>query len=77
MTTWPPWPRSSIGERDVRATPLQMAMVAAAVANDGVVMKPYVVAEVFDADGQVVDRHRAGGAGGGDEPGDRRRAGVD
>ncbi|MET0830989.1 MAG: penicillin-binding transpeptidase domain-containing protein, partial [Acidimicrobiia bacterium] len=46
--------QSSIGERDVRATPLQMAMVAAAVANDGVVMKPYVVAEVFDADGQVV-----------------------
>ena len=46
--------QSSIGERDVRATPLQMAMVAAAVANDGVVMKPYVVAEIFDADGQVV-----------------------
>jgi penicillin-binding protein A len=46
--------QSSIGERDVRATPLQMAMVAAAVANDGVVMKPFVVSEVFDADGQVV-----------------------
>jgi peptidoglycan glycosyltransferase len=45
---------SSIGQFDTRATPLQMAMVAAAVANDGVVMKPYVVAEVFDADGQVV-----------------------
>src|SRR5690606_27138998 len=34
--------QSGLGERDVRATPLQMAMVAAAVANDGVVMQPYV-----------------------------------
>jgi penicillin-binding protein A len=34
---------SSIGQFDVRATPLQMAMVAAGIANDGVVMKPYLV----------------------------------
>ena len=32
--------QSGIGERDVRATPLQMAMVAAAVANQGLVMSP-------------------------------------
>ncbi len=34
---------SSIGQFDVRATPLQMAMVAAAIGNDGVLMKPYLV----------------------------------
>ncbi|NUS90256.1 MAG: penicillin-binding protein 2 [Streptomyces sp.] len=34
---------SSIGQFDNRATPLQMAMVAAAVANDGKLMKPYMV----------------------------------
>ena len=36
---------SAIGQYDVRATVMQMAMVGAGVANDGVVMKPYVVGE--------------------------------
>ncbi|MEO8329705.1 MAG: penicillin-binding transpeptidase domain-containing protein, partial [Candidatus Nanopelagicales bacterium] len=36
---------SAIGQFDVRATVMQMAMVGAGVANDGVVMKPYLVAE--------------------------------
>jgi peptidoglycan glycosyltransferase len=35
--------QSAIGQFEVRATPLQMAMVAAAIANQGVVMKPYIV----------------------------------
>ena len=38
---------SAIGQFDVRATPLQMAMVAAAVANRGVLMAPYLVQEVL------------------------------
>ncbi|WP_328582780.1 peptidoglycan D,D-transpeptidase FtsI family protein [Streptomyces sp. NBC_00370] len=37
---------SSIGQFDTRATPLQMAMVASAVANDGKLMKPYMVDEL-------------------------------
>lgn len=37
---------SAIGQYDVRVTPLQMAMVAAGVANGGEIMKPYVVREV-------------------------------
>jgi peptidoglycan glycosyltransferase len=37
--------QSAIGQFDVRATALQMAMVGSGVANDGVVMKPYLVAE--------------------------------
>jgi peptidoglycan glycosyltransferase len=36
---------SAIGQFDVAATPLQMAMVGAGIANDGVVMKPYLVDE--------------------------------
>ncbi|MCP3909595.1 MAG: penicillin-binding protein 2 [Actinomycetia bacterium] len=44
----------AIGQNDVAATPLQMALVAAAVANDGVVMKPRVVSEVRDLTGDVV-----------------------
>ncbi|MGB8361866.1 MAG: penicillin-binding transpeptidase domain-containing protein, partial [Acidimicrobiia bacterium] len=46
--------QSGIGERDVRATPLHMAMVAAAVANDGVSVRPFAVRRVFDADGNTV-----------------------
>ncbi|MDQ0788078.1 peptidoglycan glycosyltransferase [Streptomyces sp. B3I7] len=34
---------SSIGQFETAATPLQMAMVASAVANDGKLMKPYMV----------------------------------
>jgi len=38
--------QSAIGQFEVRVTPLQMAMVAAGVANGGEVMKPYLVREV-------------------------------
>lgn len=37
---------SAIGQFEVAASPLQMAMVAAGIANDGVVMEPYVVSGV-------------------------------
>ncbi|MGX9887905.1 caspase, EACC1-associated type [Streptomyces sp. NPDC002276] len=48
---------SALGQFDTTATPLQMAMVAAAVANDGRLMKPYLVAETRTADGRVTDKH--------------------
>ncbi|MFI2370248.1 peptidoglycan D,D-transpeptidase FtsI family protein [Streptomyces sp. NPDC018833] len=35
--------QSSIGQFNTAATPLQMAMVAAAIANDGRLMKPYMI----------------------------------
>lgn len=49
---------SAIGEYETKATPLQMALVSAAVANDGVVMDPYIVDEVLDADLKVTSRTR-------------------
>jgi peptidoglycan glycosyltransferase len=42
--------QSSIGQRDVRMTPLQGAMIAAAVANNGELMTPYLVDKVEAAD---------------------------
>ncbi|MET9518597.1 penicillin-binding transpeptidase domain-containing protein [Streptomyces sp. NPDC002994] len=45
---------SSIGQYDTRATPLQMAMVAAAVANGGELKSPYLVDKVTRSDGDVV-----------------------
>lgn len=47
---------TGIGQWDVRATPLQMAMVAAGIANGGVVMKPYVVDEIRSPDLEVLDK---------------------
>lgn len=45
---------SAIGQYDVRVTPLQMAMVAAGIANNGVVMQPYLVDSLVDSDNQVL-----------------------
>jgi penicillin-binding protein A len=38
--------QSSIGQRDVALTPLQNAMVVAAIANGGEVMRPYLIDEI-------------------------------
>ena len=46
---------TSIGQADVAASPLQMAMVVAGIANAGTVMKPYVVAEVRAPNLDVLD----------------------
>jgi peptidoglycan glycosyltransferase len=47
---------SSIGQQDVQLTPMQGAMIAAAVANQGTLMKPYLVDSVQAPDLTVVDR---------------------
>ena len=51
---------SAIGQAEDIATPLQMAMVAAAVANDGVAPKPYLVSEFRDYNGKIVEQFRPG-----------------
>jgi peptidoglycan glycosyltransferase len=45
---------SAIGQFDVAATPLQMAMVGAGIANHGAVMKPYLVDQVRSPDLEVL-----------------------
>lgn len=40
----------SIGQYDLRATPLQMALVAATIANNGVQMQPYLIERELSAD---------------------------
>jgi peptidoglycan glycosyltransferase len=47
---------TGFGQGQVTATPLQMAMVAAGIANGGTVMKPYLVDEVQSADLQTLDK---------------------
>ncbi|GAA0808461.1 peptidoglycan D,D-transpeptidase FtsI family protein [Spirilliplanes yamanashiensis] len=47
--------QSSIGQREVRMTPLQGAMIAAAVANDGKQMQPYLVQRLLGPDRRQID----------------------
>jgi len=46
---------SAIGQFDVQASPLQMAMVAAGIANNGVVMKPYIVSQILGPNLKVLE----------------------
>jgi peptidoglycan glycosyltransferase len=48
--------RMAIGQDKLTVTPLQMAMVASAVANGGRLMKPHIADRVVDRDGRTVDR---------------------
>ncbi|MET9294490.1 penicillin-binding transpeptidase domain-containing protein [Streptomyces sp. NPDC003077] len=48
---------AGIGQASNRATPLQMAMVAAAVANGGKLMKPYMVDQLVAPNLNVVQQH--------------------
>jgi peptidoglycan glycosyltransferase len=47
--------QAAIGQFDVRATPLQMAMVVSAIANRGVLMRPHLVKAVRGPDLSVID----------------------
>lgn len=49
---------SAIGQFDVRATPIQMAMVAAGVANNGMVMNPHLINEIKAPDLETVETVR-------------------
>lgn len=48
--------QTGLGERDIRVTPLQMAIVTAAFANDGEMMSPYLVDAVLTRDGSTLER---------------------
>ncbi|MFJ8947818.1 peptidoglycan D,D-transpeptidase FtsI family protein [Streptomyces sp. NPDC102395] len=48
---------SGIGQYDVTATPLQMAMVSAAIADDGVLAQPHMVSEITDGGGDALEEY--------------------
>ena len=47
--------RTAIGQDRLAVTPLQMAMVVSAIANDGKLMEPRLTSKVVNTDGQVVE----------------------
>ena len=46
--------QASIGQFDTAASPLEMALVASAVANNGIIMTPHVMKEIRDDNGKVI-----------------------
>lgn len=50
--------QSAIGQRDVRVTPMQVAMITAAIANDGTLMTPQLVRQVEDNAGRIIRTNR-------------------
>lgn len=53
---------SSIGQFDVRVTPLQMALVAATVQNLGIVPRPHLVKQIQDFSGEILEERVFGGS---------------
>lgn len=50
--------QSAIGQFDVRVTPMQVAMVSAAIANGGTLMKPYLADTINGANLEVLRREQ-------------------
>ncbi|MDA8277549.1 MAG: penicillin-binding protein 2 [Actinomycetota bacterium] len=49
---------SAIGQGNVSATPLQMALVGAAIANNGVIMAPHLMSYITNSQNAVVKRYQ-------------------
>lgn len=50
--------QAGIGQASLLETPLRMAMVAAAVGNGGISMKPYIVQKILNADGKTIEEYK-------------------
>jgi peptidoglycan glycosyltransferase len=50
--------KSAIGQQDVTASALQMAMVAGTVANGGIEMTPHVMSEIRSSQGNLVQTYQ-------------------
>lgn len=50
--------QDAIGQHGVTTNPLHMALVTSAIANDGVMMKPYIVKEIKDKNGSILEREK-------------------
>lgn len=48
---------TAIGQGKTLVTPLHMALVASAIANDGILMTPYVIDHTQNADGELVKQY--------------------
>jgi len=51
---------ASFGQGQDLATPVEMAVVASTIANEGVMMRPYMVQEIRDYNNRIIDRVEPG-----------------
>lgn len=49
---------TAFGQGDTLVTPLNMAMVMSAIANDGKMMQPYIVDKVVSPEGETLEEHK-------------------
>ncbi len=49
---------SAIGQENVEASPLEMALVGAAIANGGKIMKPHILGSITDSQNKVVSTYK-------------------
>ena len=63
----------AIGQDKLQVTPLQMAEVAATVANGGVLMEPQLATKIVDPDGRTTTTIEPEAAVAGDDARDGRR----
>ena len=47
---------ASIGQGEVQVTPLNMVLMASAIANDGNMVKPYLVRSIEDSEGKLISK---------------------
>ncbi len=47
----------AIGQGAIQMTPLHLAMITSAIANDGTLMKPYLIDRILDDDGNIVKQY--------------------
>ena len=47
---------TAFGQGEILVTPLQMALIGAAIANDGEIMQPYLVESIVNAEGETVEQ---------------------
>lgn len=47
--------QSGIGQSSILVSPMQMALVASTIANNGVMMEPKIVKNILNADGEIVN----------------------
>ncbi len=58
ITNVPGLAYSAIGQQNVRETALQNALVAAAIANNGVMMTPHLMSYITGPDGTIIQRYK-------------------
>lgn len=49
---------TAIGQGKTLVTPYHMALITSAIANDGVLMKPYIIDHTTDNDGKLVEQYK-------------------